>query len=173
MKQLFYSKDSGHPDDIYHYRPGKPWVKTAELFFIQPEGKHLRVENKNVNCLFNNLTRELFDVHYNHFIQFLNIDFSPIAVQERNYELLVSEQEFLIQKIITSWIYYYTINNLEVKVQRDDFTHPYMTDYILSLLDKKYGIDTLASLALGAHLLRMNLYDYCNTVKGRRTYYNR
>ncbi|UZR96296.1 hypothetical protein [Chondrinema litorale] len=89
------------------------------------------------------------------------------------YTLSPNEQEKLFQKIVTSWIYFYTINNLTVEVKESDFTHPYMVDYVLTIVDKKFGDDTTESLALGAKILRQDLNDYTKTVESRRIYYDK
>jgi len=162
-----------NPTDIYFYRPGLLTVDTSMKFKITIEGEKLRVKNKNVNCLFSNLTPDYFDELYNSFNRHLNLDFDPVTIDQKEFFLSKDEEEIVTEKIITNWIYYYTVNNLRVKVKRSDFTHPYMVDYVLSILDKKYGVDTNESLTLGAKILRQRLTEYTNTVKGRRQYYDR
>lgn len=159
--------------DIYFYRSGLPIVDTRKKFEITIEGNKLRVKNRNVNCLFSNLTSACFDELYNNFNRYLNPDFEPLTIGNKEFALSHDEKEKLTETVITHWIYYYSINNLKVKVSRGDFTHPYMVDIVLSILDKKYGIDTNESLMLGAKILRQSLADYSRTVKGRRLYYER
>lgn len=160
-------------EDIYFHQPLKPTVDTSTIFEIATEGKKLRVKNQHVNCLFSNLTAATFDACYNDYVQHLNLNFASVCVNNKLYELKPSEQDYLTQKIITSWIYYYTINNLPVEVKRADFTHPYMVDYVLGLLDGKFGKDTEISLAVGASILRQDLEEYSGNVVGRRRYYDR
>jgi hypothetical protein len=170
---LFGLTKSDNSKDIYFYRPDLPTIDTAKKFNITSEEGKLRVKNKNINCLFSNLTAVQFDKSYNDFIHYLNLDFEPATIGSKEYSLAEEEREQLTEKIITSWIYYYTVNNFTVEVKRSDFTHPYMVDYVLSILDKKYGADTLAALTLGAKILRQGLTEYSKTVKGRRHYYDR
>jgi hypothetical protein len=170
---IFDFSDKESPDNIYFYQPSKIRVDTSIVFEVTTEEDKLRVKNHNVNCLFSNLTAETFETIYNDFIQHLNLNFSPVHIEEKSYQLTIDEQEYLEQTIITSWIYFYTINNMKVKVQRSDFTHPYMVDYILRVLDKKFGIDTGISLTIGASILRQDFKEYCRTVEGRRRYYDR
>ena len=170
---IFGLNNKDNPSDIYFYQPSKIKVDTSITFEATIEGAKLRVKNKNVNCLFSNLTTETFDIIYNEFVQHLNLDFSPVAINGNLYQLTSDEQVYLQETIITRWIYFYTINNMKIKVKRSDFTHPYMVDYVLSLLDKKFGIDTDVSLTIGASILRQNFKEYCRTVEGRRWYYNR
>jgi hypothetical protein len=160
-------------EDIYFHQPLKPTVDTSTIFEIATEGKKLRVKNQHVNCLFSNLTAATFDACYNDYVQHLNMNFAPVYINGKLYQLKPIEQEYLMQKIITSWIYYYTINNLPVEVKRADFTHPYMVDYVLGLLDGKFGKDTEVSLAVGASILRQDLEEYNSNVAGRRRYYDR
>ena len=56
-----------------------PYIETLKLFTITNESGKLRVQNKNVNCLFSNLTRNSFDENYNEFNRHLNVDFEPLA----------------------------------------------------------------------------------------------
>ena len=167
------SNISDNPDHIYFYRSDIPYLDTSIVFDISEENGNLRVKNKYVNCLFRNLTRYSFDVIYNEYIKYLNLDFRPMTIGNKVYNLTEEEKEKLICLTITSWIYFYTVNNLTVAVRRADFLHPYMVDYVLSILDKKFGIDTEISLALGAKILRQNSNEYTGTVKGRRWYYDR
>lgn len=162
-----------HSNDIYYYRPDLPEVDTAKVFEITHVNGKLAVKNNNIACLFSNLTPDQFDKLYNDFNRHLNLDFAPVTLNNKTYQLTDAEQKKLTEKIITSWIYFYTINNLAVEVKRSDFTHPYMVDYVLSVLDKKCGTDTREALALGAKILRQRLADYTNAVKGRRRYYDR
>jgi hypothetical protein len=170
---IFKLSKNDNPDDIYFFRSNLPQIDTSKLFTITSEYGKLRVQNRNVNCLFSNLTNESFDKLYNDFNQHLSLDFEPLNLNNKVLSLTADEQEKLFQTIVTSWIYYYTINNFTVKVKRSDFTHPYMVDYVLNVVDKKFGADTNESLALGAKILRQDLNDYTKTVNGRRAYYNR
>jgi len=170
---IFGLNKKDNPIDIYFYRPNLPTVDTRKKFEILAEDNKLRVKNENVNCLFSNLTSDYFDKLYNDFNRHLNLDCAPVTIDEKEFQLDNKEIEKLTDSIITNWIYYYTINNLKVKVKRGDFTHPYMVDWVLSILDKKYGVDTSESLTLGAKILRQSLTEYSRTVRGRRQYYDR
>lgn len=170
---IFKLNDKESPDNIYFYDPSRTKVDTSKTFEVTIEGNNLRVKNQNVNCLFSNLTTETFETTYNDFIQHLNLNFLPVNIEGKLYQLTIDEQQWLVQTIITSWIYFYTINNMRVKVNRSDFTHPYMVDYLLRLVDKKFGIDTNISLTIGASILRQDYKEYCKTVNGRRKYYDR
>ena len=170
---FFGLNKKANPNDIYFHRPELPHIDTSILFNITEENGKLRVQNENVNCLFSNLTRDTFDKFYNEFNRYLNLDFEQLNIDNRTYGLTLDEGERLFETIVTSWIYYYTINNLTVRVRRSDFTHPYMVDYVLEIIDKKYGEDTNESLALGAKILRQDLKKYIKTVKSRRWYYDR
>lgn len=170
---IFGLNENDNPEDIYFFRPTLPQIDTSKLFIMTGENGKLRVQNKNVNCLFSNLTRESFDKIFNDFNRRLNLDFNPLNLDNKLFSLTADEQGKLFETIVTSWIYYYTINNLTVKVKRSDFTHPYMVDYVLIIVYKKYGTDTNESLALGAKILRQDLNDYTKTVKARREYYDR
>ncbi len=170
---IFELNDKENPDGIYFYQPSKTKVDTSTIFEVTTEGNILRVKNQNVNCLFSNLTTETFETIYNDFIQHLNLNFLPVNIEGKLYQLTIDEQKYLVQTIITNWIYFNTINNMRVEVKRSDFTHPYMVDYILRLLDKKFGIDTNISLTIGASILRQDFKEYCRTVEGRRRYYDR
>ena len=157
---------------IYLYQP-KAKIDTSKLFELTMEGDYLRVKNKNVNCVLKNLTAASFDEIYNEYLSHLNLNFSPLNIDGKIYQLKKEMQEALEQKIIFRWLYFYTVNNLPVKVRRKDFHSPSVTDQILALLDKKYGVDTEKSLKMGAHLLRRDYDDYCISVKARRWYYDR
>ena len=170
---IFGLHDKENPDNIYFYQPSKTKVDTSTTFEVTTEGDKLRVKNQNVNCLFSNLITETFETIYNDFIQHLNLNFLPVNIEGKLYQLTIDEQKYLVQTIITSWIYFYLINNMRVKVKRSDFTHPYMVDYLLRVLDKKFGIDTNISLTIGASILRQDFKEYCRTVEGRRRYYDR
>jgi hypothetical protein len=173
MMNIFGLTNKDDPNDIYFFQSSKAHVDTSQTFEFTYEGDKLRVENANVNCLFSNLTIESFEAIYNDFVHHLNLALSPIVLGGTSYQLTTEEQVYLQQKIITGWMYFYTINNTKVRVRRSDFTHPYMVDYVLELLDKKFGVDTPVSLAIGSHILRQENKKYCKTVEGRRRYYDR
>ena len=158
-------------NDIYFYQSHLLSVETSTLFNISKEGNDLRVKNQNVNCLFHNLSADIFDKEYNNCYKYLNLDFTPLAIQGCTYNLDQKEQERLIQETITSWIYFYAVNSLPVKVTISDFDGPGLIDHLLSIFDKKYGADTEISLSLGAKILCQNLDVYSDRVKGRRLYY--
>ena len=161
-------------NNIYNYQPHLPSsVETSKVFYITKEGNDLRVKNQHVNCLFRNLTVEIFDREYNHCYKHLNLDFSPLVIQDGEYCLNNDEQEKLIQDSITSWIYFYAVNDLPVKVTRSDFEGPWLMDSLLGILDKKYGEDTTISLSLGTKILRQDPDEYTQRVKGRRRYYSK
>jgi len=163
----------GQPEDIYFFRPTLPRIDTSTLFSINEENGNLRVRSRNTNCLFRHLTRDIFDEIYNDFNRHLNLDFTPLHMDGKMIFLPIAEQDELFESIIIRWMYFYTINNLKVEVKRDDFKHPYMVDDVLLIVDRKFGKDTTKSLALGARILRQELHDYINTVKGRRLYHDR
>ena len=169
----FETNRKDNPEDIYFFSPNLPYIDTSILFKMEYEDTKLRVQNNHVNCLYHNLTIEEFDKIYNDYNRYLNLDFEPILISDKVYALTLDEQQKLFETIVTNWIYYHTVNNLPVEVKRSDFKHPCMADYVLTLLDKKYGIDTKESLALGAKILRQDPKDYTQMVKGRRIYYNR
>jgi hypothetical protein len=75
--------------------------------------------------------------------------------------------------VITSSIYFYTVNKIKIVLKSGKicFTNP--IDYVISLLDRKYGIDTETSLIIGASILRVSFEIYSETVKSRRQYYNK
>jgi len=144
-------------------------INTQLIFEISFEGEKLRVKNENINCLYSNLKPEKFDLVYNEILKCLNLDFSAIEIGNKSYQLSYKEQQYLVQKIITSWIYYYSINGL--KITKSDFEHPCMIDYVLYIIDEKYGTDTDESLMIGAKILRHK--NYLSAVKSRRRYYDR
>lgn len=161
------------PENIFYLRSNLPPIVTSNIFKITSEKGKLRVKNKNVNCLFSNLSSEGFDKIYNAYYKHLNLDFETLVLDNQSYSLPETEQNKLVERIITSWIYYYSINNLYIEINPADFTHPDMVDNVLRIVDEIYGVDTKISLALGAKILRRNLGDYTNTVMGRRLYYDR
>jgi hypothetical protein len=158
---------------LYLYQPHKEMADTSVVFDISQEGKKLRVKNNHTTALLSNLTREEFQKVYNEFLKYLNLNFAPIQFSGTMYQLIKSEQAGLEQKRIMHWVYFYTINNMKVVVTPEDFAHPQMVDYVLAILDKKYGIDSTLALTLGASILRLDFDEYCKTVKGRRLYYDR
>jgi len=160
-------------ENFFQLRPGVKPVDTSVMFTVRWETEKLRVTNENVNCLFSNLDPQSFNEAYNIFLQHLNPDFEPLMIDGVAYALNSTEQECFVQRFITNWIYYYTINNLDIKVCQEDFDHPYTADYLLPFIDEKYGPDTSASLALGAKILRMDTDLYAKLVAYRRWYYDR
>lgn len=167
------SNDKSDSNSIFFNDSSKDRINTESIFEISSEGENLRVKNDNINCLFSTLKAENFDIIYNEFYKHLNLDFSPVEVGNKSYKLSKKEQNYLVQQIITNWIYYYSINGLQIEIKKSDFEHPYMVDYVLSVIDKKYGIDTKESLKLGARILRKKDEDYLSLVKSRRKYYDR
>lgn len=171
--KFFQFKNQANANSIFFYDSSKEKINTESIFEIVAEGENLRVKNDHVNCLFKHLTFEEFDAIYNKFHKSLHLDFSPINVGNKSYSLSEKEQHYLIQNIITHWIYFYSINGLKIEVKKSDFEHPYMIDQLLFILDKKYGVDTNESLKLGARILRQKEDSYKLKVHGRRKYYEK
>ncbi len=165
-------KKSNNPNEIYFYQSEKK-IDTKIQFVIKAVKNKLRVKNDNVNCLFSNLTALSFDDVYNNYYKYLNLNFEPVIIDNAEYSLTDKEKIWLEQNIIMDWIYFYTINNMPVKVKREDFKHPCVVDTMLQLADKKYGVDTGVALKLGAHILRYDFEEYKKIVKGRRIYYEK
>ncbi len=167
---------TNNPSDIYFFRPDLPSIDTAILFHITHEDEGLRVQNQHANFLFAHLKEKDFEEIYNRFNQHLNLNFEPLMIENKVIELTAPEKERLFQTIVLSWIYFYTINNLPIVVERSDFLHAYTTDKVIWALNKKFKLknkDTQLSLLFGAHILRRNVDDYTGEVKGRRRYYDR
>lgn len=172
MIDLFGRVGKNNPEDIYFFRSDLPWLDTRKIFSITIENGKLKVKNKYVNCLFSNLTPEIFDNVYNDFNRHLNLDFAALTINGSDYSLSDDEKEELFEIIVTSWIYYYTINNSPVKIKRSDFTHPYTVGYVAGIIDRKLGVDSQEGLALGAKILRQSLLEYTKTVARLRVYYS-
>ncbi len=168
-----FKTQKDNPTDIFYLNPEQERANTKSIFEVTKENGRLRVKNSNVNCLFSKLTPESFDEHYNKYVQHLNLDFEPTKIEGEIYQLTEAEQEQLRQNIITYWMYYYSVNNLKIKVRRSDFQHPYMVDQTIQILDVKYGTDTTVSMTLGAKILRQPLSKHTRTVEQRRQYYDR
>jgi hypothetical protein len=160
-----------NPDDIFYYQSTKSHIDTTEIFSISMENNKLRIKNNNINCLYNNLTEDVFDKIYNEYNKYLNLNLEPLKINDRIYCLDDNEIEELVEKIITSLIYYYVINNLEIEIKRDDFIHPSTAEKVLYMINNKYGEDTLEGLKLGAKILRKSLSEYEKTVKFYGNYY--
>ena len=170
---IFSLRKKSNSKNTFFYNPEKEDVKTDSIFDITIEGNDLRVKNQNINCLFRNLNYKKFNKIYNKFFKCLNLDFSEIIIENKKYELTERKQEYLIQTIITSRIYFYAVNELKIEIKESDFSHPFIIDYILEVIDKKYGKDTNESLQIGARILRMQIDEYSSAVKGRRRYYEK
>ncbi|WP_109831872.1 hypothetical protein [Reichenbachiella versicolor] len=166
-------KQDDNQNGIFYLNHKQEWIDTSSIFKITEEGGKLRVQNNNVNCLFTSLTPESFDNHYNKYAQHLNLDFEPLEIQSAIYQLSKTEQEQLKQSIITYWMYFYSVNNPNIKVIKSDFEHPCMVDQVLEVLDVKYGPNSSVSLALGAKILRQSLNQYTETVNQRKRHYDR
>lgn len=167
MRQTTLAKNND-PTNIFFHRPRRKSVDTQTLFHITVEGDHLRVQNQHVNVLYRHLTSAAFDKSYNKFLRYLNLDFEPLVVCKTAYGLTELEQAQLVAQIITHWIYFYTINNLPIQVTRADFVHPQTLDYVMRMLDKKFGRNSRIAFALGAKILRRDLADYRANIIARR-----
>ncbi|SOD11451.1 hypothetical protein [Pedobacter xixiisoli] len=162
-------------NDIYFERKLDP-VPIQTLFKITGEVDGIRVQNDNVNCYFKGINEQELEEAYNKYLSALNLNFNPLSFNNTDYELADKEQQELTQKIITSHIYFYTVNDLPITVKRSDFIDSFTIDQVVWLLDKKLQLknkDTNLSLAFGAHLLRQDLTIYGDMIKGRRRYYDR
>lgn len=163
--------------NVVLFQPAKPAVDTSQLFFFQIENEGMRVINHCVNCLYNGLTRKTFNTAYNYLSKYLHFDFSPVAVGNEIYSLSEPDQRCLEQSTLTSSIYLHCIgfppNQPPARLSLSKLMMHNPLDDVISLLDKRNGVDTPVSLALGAKILRQNFGDYCETVKGRRQYYDK
>jgi hypothetical protein len=122
------------------------------------------------------MDEETFDFVYNEFNKHLNLDFSSLNINNIEYSLCENEKEYLIQTIITHWIYYYTVNNLEIEIKCSDFNHPQTLDILHSMLMKKYciekyGEETSELIEFGSKILRKSVDEYTKTIKFYKNYY--
>lgn len=154
----FWSRNS--KKDIYYKKPNYTRVNTEDLFDISIEDDNLRVKNIYVNVLFGNLDKEEFDRIYNLFDSRLNLNFEPILLDGQTFSLNEDEQNGLNAKIITRWIYFYSVNNKKIIPKRKDFNHPYTIEYIFDTMDSKFGIDSDVSFKVGAAIFRKSLRKY-------------
>jgi hypothetical protein len=160
-------------DNAICFQPRKPTVDIEKEFRISQEGECLRVENENVNLLYNNLTDRQFAEAYNFLNKYLDFDFSPVEVNGKEYVLTEGEQQYVAQETLTSSIYFYAVNKIKIVLKENEIDIKIPFDALLELLTKKHGFDTPVSLAMGAHILRCPFAEYTDSVKHRRQYYNK
>jgi hypothetical protein len=160
-------------DNAFCFQAKTPNIDTKDVFSITAEDEDLRVENINVNLLYNKLTLELFDTYYNYFNKFINFDFNAVIIDGVKYQLSTEEQEYLRQFTITNSIYAYTINQAKITLKPNKISLKVPFDELLVLLDNKYGIDTKVGVIIGARVLRRTPEEFQNSVKQRRQYYNK
>ena len=164
---LFKSKTKeikpDNPTDIFFYQPTKPNVNCSEIFNISISDCSIRVMNKNINCLYEDLTIESFNNQYNDFSKYLNL----LNVKSDSIDL--EEINILEQKIITHWIYFYNSNNYSFKIKKEDFHHPSTTKIVIAYLDKK-ELKAEAKISLGAKIIRMTEAEYLVVIKQSEWY---
>ena len=164
-------------DNAIRFQSEKPVVDTQKLFRItveeDVEGEYLRVENKNVNLLYYNLTDKLFFDAYNFLNKYLDFNFSPVLIDGQENVLSNKEQGYLEQIAITRSIYFYSVNRVKITLKPGKISLKIPFDAFLSLLDKKYGIDSQKSVLVGAHVLRTPPEIFRDSVIQRRQYYNK
>ena len=145
-------------------------------FVITQEADGIRVKNGNVEAFFLNLTESAFYRAYKELCTCLPFNFTPVAVAHKTLRLTPQEETRLVQGAAISLLYPYTANNLPLSFALISLHTTTVVDTVISLLDKKgklRGADTEESLTLGAHLLRLPLEAYRQSVTGRRRYYDR
>lgn len=144
MLNIFKKKS---PNSIYYFRKDVPDIDCKEKFtFIKEQGK-LRVENGQVNILFSKLDEVSFCLKFNEFLKYLNLD-----KELQDNKISYSHIE---EKIITHWMYYYTINNKSIKIRKADFTHP-QTVNILEQYLKELKMNREDLINTGCKILRMS-----------------
>ena len=134
-------------------------MDTEALFTIAWEKGKLRVRNENINCLYANLDPQSFDEAYNRYLRYLNPDFEPVVIEGIAYALDENERERFIQQFITNWIYFYTINDLEVQVQRSDFEHPWTLTHMPNSWNTVGGFSGAACSIEGATIENMEFFS--------------
>lgn len=165
---------SSCPEPYLLFQPDKPEIDTSTLFHIEREAGGLRVQNANVNCLYDAaLTPAVFQQAYNFLNKYLFFDFSPVILDGKPYALSRAGQARLEQQAIAHSIYFYVVNGnaTRMNLRPGGITVLSPVDELISLLDRTFGADTPASLALGAQILRRPLPDYRSTVEWKRRYY--
>lgn len=142
-------------DDIYHYQD-KPKIDTRQLFKFTVEERSIRVSNKAVDCLYvGQLTESEFDHHYNEIHRFFNPRLEALA----GSKLSLEDFEIIEQDLITSWIRFYVLYGMPVKVRRDDFIHNSTVDTVQAHLLKK-GLTREEAIDIGSSLMRMSRREY-------------
>jgi len=161
------------PESLFWFQADKAELDTDVLFHITTEDEGMRVQNQHVNCLYAGLSKKQFHEAYNYFNKYLDFDFSPVFIGNKGYVLSREDQDYLEQITIANSIYFYAVNRMQLVLKPGEVSLTSPTDYVISLLDKKYGVDTEVSLRLGARVLRTPFESHCGNVKSRRRYYDK
>ena len=145
-------------EDIYYYQK-KPRISTSTVFKFTVEGDKLRVSNKNLNILYYRMTEAAFDDHYNSFHRHLNLNMDAL----HGSKLKAVDVEPIEQDLIASWIRFFDLYDMEVKVRREDFVNMNTVDTVQSYLMKK-GLSKEEAIIVGSSLLRWDQKEYSETV---------
>ena len=156
-------------DDIFFYNPNKPRVDTKEIFTILYDGYQLRAKTKNLNYLFNKLNEKSFDEYYNNFRAYLNLNTSPLNLNNGEYIFSNEEKTELEQKFICYLLKFYTDNNFQrILIKREDFMGRYAVMEFCWFLDKIYGKDDSINFKIAARILRISYSELLHTVEEYR-----
>ena len=89
---------------------------------------------------------------------------------DKEYSLSEKEKKIITENIIAHWIFFYTVNNIEIQILHSDFVHPQTVWEVYSMLQKKYRKETDEILTFGAKILRMDLEEYKSSVRSTKMY---
>jgi len=156
--------------DIYFYRKNLPNLDIFKIFELKQKDKYLKIENKNISCVLKNINIEIFEKTYNEFYRSLNLDFKPRKIKNKIFSLNEEEIEALMEEIIIHWMFYYTVNNLKIKIIRDDFIHSQTKWIVYNFLQKKYGKETNEILKFGSKIMRLDLKEYKLSIESTKCY---
>jgi uncharacterized protein YoaH (UPF0181 family) len=106
------------------------------------------------------MTESEFNQHYNEFHRHFNVNMNAVLSSNR---LNTEDVDVMEQDLITSWIRFYVLYDIEVKVRREDFVHYNTVDTVQSHFMKK-GLSREEAITTGASFLRMDQKEYSETV---------
>ena len=137
-----------------------PLFDTDDGVVLMEEGSSCRARAGTFNYLFRNSTRERVRTDYLRSRNFVGSRIGPRWNTLNTHGQTPNGLEELVQEITLHWMYYYSVNRLQVAVSDSDIAHPQTRRIIRKHVERHFGELTERAMLAGGVLFGVSDEDF-------------
>ena len=146
---------------------------TNDGLILTEEGNNTRAIAGSNNCLFGNRDRKSVLADYLKMAQFVRSYFDGAIERINSTSFGKQEFEDLTQTIVLHNMYFYIVNQMDVKLDAEDLKHPQTYDRVWWYFTAKYGEDTPEMVVSSSRFLDISPDDFRSWIEGRKRFNER